>query len=230
MQLRGLMKRYAISDIHGCSQSFAALLHKIGLSKTDELYLLGDYIDRGPDSKGVFDTIMELQKNGYQVHCLRGNHEQLLLDARHDPRAYKTWYLHGGKETLASFGCDAPHEFPQRYLDFMDQLDYYFLLDQCILVHAGLNFTAPDPLADTHSMMWIRRWYDNIDRAWLGDRRIVHGHTPTARRQIELQLAAVKTLPVVVIDNGCVYNRVGTGQLCALDLDDWTLTFQPRID
>ena len=75
------MKQYAIGDIHGCSKTFKELLDKIGLIEGDELYLLGDYIDRGPDSKGVIDTIFELREKGFKVICLRGNHESMLLDA-----------------------------------------------------------------------------------------------------------------------------------------------------
>ena len=70
------MHRFAISDIHGCAKTFEALLDRIALSTQGELYLLGDYLDRGPDSKGVLDLIFRLQREGYAVHCLRGNHEQ----------------------------------------------------------------------------------------------------------------------------------------------------------
>ncbi len=69
------MRKLAIGDIHGCNKTFKALLDQINLSKDDELTLLGDYIDRGPDSKGVIDTIINLQSSGYQVRALRGNHD-----------------------------------------------------------------------------------------------------------------------------------------------------------
>ena len=82
------MSKYAISDIHGCIATFKTLLDKIKFSKEDELYLLGDYIDRGPDSKGVIDHIWYLQKSGYQVHCLRGNHENMLLQEVINPIHY----------------------------------------------------------------------------------------------------------------------------------------------
>ena len=72
------MNKFAISDIHGCAKNFKALLDRISLSLGDELYLLGDYIDRGPDSKGVIDHVWQLQKTGHTVHCLCGNHEQRL--------------------------------------------------------------------------------------------------------------------------------------------------------
>ncbi|MEO0876095.1 MAG: metallophosphoesterase, partial [Bacteroidota bacterium] len=66
------MRKFAISDIHGCLKTFEALLDQIQFTTQDELYLLGDYIDRGPDSKGVIDLIWKMQADGYQVKCLRG--------------------------------------------------------------------------------------------------------------------------------------------------------------
>jgi serine/threonine protein phosphatase 1 len=71
------MNRYVISDIHGCLLTFQELLSKIGFSKSDELILLGDYINRGKRSKEVLDTIIELQNHDYQITALRGNHEEL---------------------------------------------------------------------------------------------------------------------------------------------------------
>lgn len=76
------MKRtFVIPDIHGCCRTFRQLLfHRLELQKTDTLYLLGDYIDRGPDSKGVIDTILELQRDGYDVQAIKGNHEEMLIE------------------------------------------------------------------------------------------------------------------------------------------------------
>jgi serine/threonine protein phosphatase 1 len=92
------LKKFAISDIHGCNRTFNEVLQKTGLNKDDQLFLLGDYIDRGPDSKGVIDTIFNLQNEGYQVHCLRGNHEQMLMDAwqKNDFHYTRRWLMHGG--------------------------------------------------------------------------------------------------------------------------------------
>ena len=70
------MARWAISDIHGCCQTFRYMVEtELQITKEDELFLLGDYIDRGKDSKGVFDYIMQLQNDNFKVQCLMGNHE-----------------------------------------------------------------------------------------------------------------------------------------------------------
>ena len=75
------MRKIAISDIHGCLKTFKLMVEEqIVLSQKDELYLLGDFVDRGPNSKGVLDYIMSLQEAGYQLHCLRGNHEDMMVN------------------------------------------------------------------------------------------------------------------------------------------------------
>ncbi|MDX1667739.1 MAG: metallophosphoesterase family protein, partial [Saprospiraceae bacterium] len=170
------MRRFAISDIHGCLRSFEALLDKIGLKKEDELYLLGDYIDRGPDSKGVIDRILSLQEEGYTVHCLIGNHEAMMLASTQDSMWKETWLFNGGWAALESFGVRDANDVPDKYFDFLIRLDYYVEVEGYLLVHAGLNFQEPDPLKDEDSMLWIRDWYGQIDREWLDGRVIVHGH------------------------------------------------------
>jgi len=120
------MHKYTISDIHGCLKTFEALLDTIQFSKSDELYLLGDYVDRGPDSKGVFDLIWSLQEQGYQIQCLRGNHEQLLLDSSKSIQNDLIWKRNGGIQTLASFKSNSVAEIPKKYLQFMEQMPLYF--------------------------------------------------------------------------------------------------------
>lgn len=72
--------RWAIGDIHGCPKTFQHLVqNQIQLKKEDHLYLLGDYVNRGPDSGGIIDFILELQNQGYQVFALKGNHESIIL-------------------------------------------------------------------------------------------------------------------------------------------------------
>jgi len=220
------MPRYAISDIHGCAKTFKKLLKKINLTKQDELFLLGDYIDRGPDSRGVIDYIWELQKEGFQVHCLRGNHEQMLID---EVMKSEVWY-NGEAATLASFGVSQNIDIPKKYIEWMKRLEYYFELEDYILVHAGLNFLRKDPLADLKEMIWVRYWYDRIDRDWLGKRIIVHGHTPTKKSLVEDSLKSLDHLPVIDIDSGCIYEREGYGNMCAFNLDERALIFQANLD
>jgi serine/threonine protein phosphatase 1 len=225
--------KFAISDIHGCRRTFESLLEGIGLTKSDSLFLLGDYIDRGPDSKGVIDAILQLQKDGYSVRCLRGNHEQMMLDARNDRDELRRWLRAGGIETLDSFGVAEIAHIPEEYLHFLENLEYYIEDEGCILVHAGLGFAGPDPLADRESMLWKRSWYPDIDKKWLGNRVIVHGHTPQTLSQTQAQLAALSDQQYLNIDNGCVYHdrfqSAEMGNLVAFELTRRRLTWQQYV-
>ncbi|MEZ4886177.1 MAG: metallophosphoesterase family protein [Chitinophagales bacterium] len=223
------MRRFAISDIHGCKATFEKMLTEvIQLQKEDTLYLLGDYIDRGPDSKGVFDLIMDLQEKGYQVHCLMGNHEDMLLRSFQSAMTADSWLMAGGDATLHSFGVKHWKDIPQKYFDFMENLQYYFELDDYLLVHAGFNFRYAENLKDLYkdefAMLWLRYWYDDIKPQLIEGRTIVHGHTPTHHELIEEMLHDDSPLD---IDAGCVYEGHGMGHLCALDMDNKTLSFLP---
>jgi len=228
------MRKIAISDIHGCNQSFLALLDQVALTTSDELYLLGDYIDRGINSKGLIDNILNMRQNGYAVHCLMGKHEQMLLDALADVKAedMNLWLVNGGVETMESYRINGKFNIPASHYDFYNSLELYYEVDEYILVHAGLNFKMPQPLSDEVSMLWIRDWYHNINRIWLGDRVIVHGHTPTPKEDIEKQFKNLHNLPVLDIDGGCVHKgrRRGVGYLCAFDLTSRKLYFQEKVE
>lgn len=225
------MKKFAISDIHGCAKTFKALLDRISFSPEDELYLLGDYVDRGPDSKGVIDHIWHLQETGHTVRCLRGNHEQMFLhviDARAELSGVKETL--GYAETLASFGTSNVDGIPKSYIKWMKNLDYYLEVDQYILVHAGLNFSVGKPFENRREMIWIRDWYEEIDREWLGNRIVVHGHTPARQLDIKNSIGKLAANPVIDIDNGCPFKSIGFGNLCAFELGSQQFTFQANID
>ncbi len=228
------MRKIAISDVHGCQRTFVALLDKIAFSKTDQLYLLGDYVDRGQDSKGVIDHIWALQKAGYQVECLRGNHEEIVLTAQHSPEGLEKWLETDGRRTMESFGVQRITDIPEPYLDFMRNLRYFLEVDEYILVHAGLDFDQFDPLSRLDDMLWIRHWHDGIRYKWLGDRIIVHGHTPTRRSEIETMLHHLEKQRYLDIDAGCVFwnfpLREGYGHLCAFDMTNRELVFQEAVE
>ena len=223
-------RKFAISDIHGCYKTFNALLNKIDFSEDDELYLLGDYVDRGPDSKSLIDFIMGLQEKGYQVCCMRGNHEELLLSGFSDPQILSLWYRNGGLQTLESFQVESLFDIPQKYIDWFNALHYFHELDEYILVHAGLNFLADDPLTDREAMLWIRRWYAQIDYAWLSDRIIIHGHTPTHFSNILEYYNNLAENRHLVIDGGCVYKERGLGDLIAFEMGEKELFVQRNVD
>ncbi len=229
-----MSRKIAISDIHGCLQTFKCLVEiKIKLQVQDELYLLGDYIDRGPDSKGVIDYIFHLRETGFQVHCLLGNHEQMMMDGVESISSFSFWRKNGGKQTLDSFNAldlegDA---IPKRHWAFMLDCQHYIEVDNYILVHGGLNFKKADPFSDTTSMLWERNWYHRINKNWLRGRIIVHGHTPISKKNIIQQFDSIDSNQYLDIDAGCFRKgQHGFGHLCAFDMTNKTLHFQPNVD
>lgn len=225
------MRKIAISDIHGCAKTFKALLNKVNFSKNDVLYLCGDYVDRGPDSKGVIDLILDLRSKDYEIHCLIGNHEIMMLNAHEEEGNLRYWISNGGKQTMDSFQKDRISEIPQKYWDFLYTLDYVILENNFVFVHAGLNFHAENPLEDTTAMVWARNWYPNINYEWLGDRFIIHGHTPISQMEILTMHQELIEKKVLNIDNGCFYIKSDeTGHLCAFDITNQKFYFQKNLD
>ena len=211
---------FAIGDIHGCFNAMKELIEsKIQLCKEDKLIFLGDYIDRGPDSKKVLDYIIELQNNKYDIVTLCGNHESMLIDAWYDEKLKYKWIQNGGSETLLSFGTNQLKNIDSRYILFLENLNYYYGLDKYIFVHAGFNDSIEDPFSDKHSMLWnSRKGYFNPR---LNDRTVIHGHTPVTINVIQKQIT--NNAGVINIDGGCVYTNSRYGKLIALEVNTRTI-------
>jgi len=221
-------RKFVISDIHGCFKSFEKLVNdKIKLTKEDKLYLLGDYIDRGPSSKQVVDMIIDMIEQGYDVVPLLGNHEQLMTNSSLGQRDLSMWLLNGGEITLESFGIKNTKELEEKYVSFFYKLEYYVEEEGCYLVHAGFNFNSPNIFADHEAMIWIRDY--KVEPEKLDNKTLIHGHTPISIDFIEY---AVKERSAEInLDNGCVYSHVdGLGNLCCLDLDTYELILQENIE
>lgn len=216
---------FVIGDVHGCAATLRRLVEAQLLPVPgDRIYLLGDLIDRGPDSKGVLDFILELRGFGLTVISIRGNHEDMFLRAD-DHYNFEIWVSNGGLATLASFQADGPGDIPHRYRELLASLPLYIQLDDFILVHAGLNFEHSTPFDDTHAMLWTRSQF--VDRKPIGGRRLICGHTPVSRSQLEASLTSNK----IMLDNGCSFgNLPETGSLAALELKSMTVYYQECID
>ena len=212
---------FAISDIHGCFKPFYELIvNCIKLKKSDQLILLGDYIDRGDQSKEVIDFIIDLKSSGFNVLPLAGNHEVMLLDSFYNPEILPLWLLNSGMSTLNSFGSQNIKEIDNHYLEFFTSLEFYRIIDDVVFVHAGFDDFAIDPFADKHSMVWeCRTSYQN---PILAGKTIIHGHRPKKVSYIK-NLITEKS-KVIPIDTGCVYEKeMGYGILSALEVNSMTL-------
>ena len=229
-----MSKQFAIADVHGCLNTFEALLDKIGFSQSDELYMLGDYIDRGWNSKGVIDKIQTLQTQGYTIKCQRGNHEEMFLEAR-QAELSKELPAYLCNRFLKSFGASAAKDVPEKYAEFCAQLPYYQLVGKYILVHAGLNFEYGDPFdeVDKSELIWVRDWYKQLNKEWLGDRFVLHGHTPQTKMETTAQLRYLPRNRVLDLDCGAFMNKQkprGYGYLAAFDMTNQELYFQENVD
>lgn len=225
-----MFRKFVVTDIHGCAATFRKMvLDVLELQKEDELYLLGDYIDRGIDSRGVFDFIFDLKDSGLKVHCLRGNHEDFFLEAKHDLRVFQNWVMNnGGDTTLRSFGVETVKEIPDKYYDYVAELPYFFEVDHFLLVHAGFNFLSSHPFEDKEAMVSIRDF--PIDYDVLDGRKIIHGHTPTRLAQIVSNIENPDAVEFN-LDAGCVYQNVpDLHNMVALELTQWKLYSTPCID
>lgn len=221
-----MSRTFAIGDIHGCCKTFKELLlEKLSIQKSDNIYCIGDYIDRGNDSKGVIDLIIDLRMSGYQIHTVRGNHEQMMLDSVRDEESLGLWLENGGTATLQSFGIPSVHELPFGYLTFLEQTAFFIEAGGYIFVHAGLNFRIENPFSDREAMLWTRD--DYFDASKISDRILIHGHTPVPLKYISRQLKSHK----INIDGGCVYNyRPAFGNLIALSLPGMEVNVMKNID
>lgn len=219
--------RYVIGDIHGCAKTLRAILEKLSVKTTDEVYFVGDLIDRGPDSKTVFEIVKDLHNKSGKAICCRGNHEQLLLDGIRDEFQLNRWLINGGVETLASFGTDSAKELPGDFMEFISGLPYYLEFQDALIVHAGFNFNTDNIFQDKEAMLWTREHVCFPERT--GKRPVIHGHSPvmvdTCRANSD------KGIRDINIDTGCVYKgHPGLGYLTAFCIDTGAFIHQPNIE
>jgi serine/threonine protein phosphatase 1 len=180
---------YAIGDVHGRHDLLVRLLAEIerhAAGRAHTIVCLGDYIDRGPDSAAVVETLMALQSaRPRDVVCLLGNHESMLLNALNDLKATTLWVMNGGDTTLASFGAAVPRAVPAAVVAWLtslpaaheDTLRYY--------VHAGFRPGRRMDKQAHHDMLWIREPF--LERDYDFGKHVVHGHTPIQTGQPDIR-------------------------------------------
>lgn len=207
------MSLYAIGDIHGCVKSLEALIDKIQPSADDHLVFIGDYVDRGPDSKGVIDLLQNLAEVR-RCTFLRGNHEAMMLNFL-DRSELELWHINGGDATLASYSVDGRVEIPEDHVEFIRDTVSYHEEPDFFFVHAGLkpDLTIMENLQRYSSdvFLWERSHLAVQEYAW--EKPIVCGHTP--------QREPINEPKLICIDTGCVYlSYPGYGTLTAVRLPE----------
>ena len=226
-------KRWAIADIHGCCKTFKTLIDKIALTQDDQLFLLGDYISRGPHSVGVIDFILELQNNQYQVFPLKGNHEDMLLKSHLNASETNEIPLPSKLKRRKGL-IDEMGRVLDKYIPFYENLSYYYETDDFYLVHAGFNLrNDSNPLEDYHKMMWLMRPNNEYELAEFTRKKLVHGHFSTTLSEIREKIEEESS--VIPLDNGCYKCLTSPennefGNLCALNLDNMEFVVQKNVD
>lgn len=176
---------YAIGDLHGRLDLAWAAIDLIEAQARSSRYraiFLGDYVDRGPDSRGVVEFLMSLDDDP-RVVCLKGNHEAMMVEAllRRDQAAFDRWREAGGIETLASYGADgfedALARVPVTHLRWMNALSLTSGDGHRIYVHAGLAPGVPLDRQTSAACLWIRDKFLKAPAKAFGT-HVVHGHTP----------------------------------------------------
>jgi serine/threonine protein phosphatase 1 len=167
------MRTLAIGDIHGCLSSLEALADFVGINEDDTVITLGDYVDRGPDSKGVIDYLLTLRERTNLI-TLRGNHETMMLQARLDRGSLASWCAVGGDATLDSYDANSFDTIPDGHWKFLNGLKPYHETDTHFFVHAN---ACPDlPLDDQPDHMLYWEFFDNPPKHQSG-KTMVCGHS-----------------------------------------------------
>lgn len=213
------MRVYAIGDIHGRRDLLDGLLARIGQDADGEepvehemIVFVGDYIDRGPQSREVIDRLLSPMPRGMEPVFLLGNHERLLIDTLRSAETLSLWLPNGGQATLKSYGIDLldmasrpagsvseswiEQAIPETHRAFLKGLQLYKKLGDYLFVHAGIRPGVPLAEQSNHDLLWIRAEFLEHE----GDlgHFVVHGHTarlePDVRaNRIGIDTGAVKT-------------------------------------
>lgn len=226
---------YAIGDIHGRADLLAQLLRQIEADaarsdgvETRTLVFIGDYIDRGPESRRVVDLLLRELPPGFDVHFLKGNHEAIMLNFLDDPSWLDQWLANGADETFISYGVDIARlvweraepetwrraflaALPEQHRRFFDTLELAVSFGDYLFVHAGIRPGVPLECQDPHDLVWIREEF--LRTAEDFGKVVVHGHTTTTVPDIRPNR--------IGIDTGAFF----TERLTALRLEDGSRRF-----
>jgi len=173
-------KTLAIGDIHGARTALECLLDWVAPAADDTLVTLGDYVDRGPDSKGTIELLISLQDQ-LDLIPLRGNHEVMLLQARHAPKLAEAWLECGGRETLASYGqatVETIQSIPDSHWSFIGSTALYHQTPSHIFAHANIDPGLPLDQQEESTLLWDFLMPDRSRPRHISGKTLVCGHSP----------------------------------------------------
>ena len=206
------MSSYVIGDIHGCADELRYLVDALPVQAHDEIVFLGDYIDRGPDSRGVVAFLIALQRQWREnkLVFLKGNHEDMLLSYLELSGRHGDMFLpNGGKTTVQSYGLSPEQATPSRlndalppnHLAFYQALESYYISEPYLCVHAGVHPQRTLAEQSEEELLWIRHPF--LYSSHILPYTVLFGHTP--------QHSVLYDLPYKVgLDTGLVYGNMLT--------------------
>jgi serine/threonine protein phosphatase 1 len=208
---------YAIGDIHGREDLLIQLIEQLERRAGEDVRVgqkplvvfLGDYVDRGPNSRGVLELLASGRPHGFERIFLKGNHEQAMLAFMSEPVANRFWMLHGGLETLRSYGVQPPSAMgadeqalldaaaglsaalPDSHRAFLETLERYSTAGGYLFVHAGVDVSkALEQQSDT-DLFWSRERFLKAKKRFAY--RVVHGHTPVSKPVADQRRVSIDT-------------------------------------
>ena len=205
---RGGGRLIAIGDIHGCAAALKALLHTIDPQPADTIVTLGDYVDRGPDSRGVVDMLLDLRRRCHLIP-LMGNHEEMMLDVIDGNAPHHGWLRHGGLQTLESYDFSGDLKFlPPEHEEFFKSLGDYYLTDRYAFTHAAYDPATPWREQSIDALRW-QSLRDGLPEPHQDGRTVVVGHTADYDGEV-LDIGHL-----ICLDTRCF----GDGYLTAMNMD-----------
>ena len=180
---------YAVGDIHGQIHMLEALVERVPFQEEDEIVFLGDYIDRGRDSKAVVDLLIRFKREYPKAVFLRGNHEDMLLDYLSGGGSYHpgVYLMNGGDATLENYRDEGGDVLvPPEHLEFFNALEWIHTSRGFIFVHAGLRPGVPIDRQDPMDLVWIREEF--LHAGYDFGKPVIFGHTPGWEIKNELPL------------------------------------------
>ena len=203
---------FAVGDIHGCSAKLEHLLSRFQPASEDLVVFLGDYIDRGDDSRGVIELLLHFREScAAGVIFLKGNHELMFMNYLRgvDVELYQAV---GGRYTIESYSDEDGNLYvPPEHIEFFENLHLFYESERYFFVHAGVRPGVSLKDQDEAAMLWIRSEFVESDYDW--GKRIIFAHTPFHLPRIEKNK--------IGIDTGAVYGR----ELTCLILPDMEFVF-----
>lgn len=222
---------YAVGDIHGCRDLLARLHDQIrgdAARSTAERFVivyLGDYVDRGPDSKGVIDLLLNAPLQGFEAVHLMGNHELEMLQFVQGDAPRFDWLSYGGLETLRSYGVELPRKlaareriretfaavFPDAHREFLRSLRHSYQEGDFFMAHAGVAPGIPLDQQIRDDLIWIRMPFLKSDADF--GKTVIHGHTIVERPEVRSNRIGIDT------------GAFRSGRLTAIVLQDGNMDF-----